>query len=321
MANVYGTDNPEMISTSQGVTNGPDFIFALGGNDRIFGVGGDDYIKGGGGADTIDGGGGNDTASYFDSDTSVIVNLATGRGFGGYANDDRLIDIENLIGSTHSDLLVGNDVENILNGHAGNDTIRGGGGLDTLFGGQGNDRLDGGTGNDTTFGGIGDDRHYVDSTGDDVTENDGEGNDTVFSSAVLYTLSSFVETLSLDTDTDTGVFGIGNAQGNTIFGNINDNVLDGGAGSDSLSGLGGNDTFVFHAGQAHGDVVYEFNGNGAAAGDVLRFEGYGTLAEGATFHQLTATEWQINSADGTIHEIITLTAGAVIDTTTDIMFV
>ncbi len=72
------------------------------------------------------------------------------------------------------------------------------------------------------------------------------------------------------------------------------------AAAPDLWGLGGNDTFVFHAGQAQGDRIHEFYGNGAAAGDVLRFEGYGTLAQGATFHQLTATQWQINSADGLI---------------------
>jgi hypothetical protein len=52
------------------------------------------------------------------------------------------------------------------------------------------------------------------------------------------------------------------------------------------------------------------------------FAGYGTIAEGATFHQPTATEWQVTSADGTITEVITLAAaGAVIDTTTDLVFV
>jgi Ca2+-binding RTX toxin-like protein len=321
MANVYGTDSSELIDVMDGVTTGDDFIFALGGNDTIFGRGGNDYIKGGGGADTINGESGIDTASYFDSDASVIVSLVTGRGFGGYANDDRLINIENLTGSTHSDLLIGNDGDNWLTGLAGDDTLRGSGGRDDLFGGTGNDTLDGGTDIDTMVGGIGDDRYYVDRTGDDVTEFAGEGNDTVFSSAISYALSSFVETLSLDTASDTGVYGTGNDLSNTIFGNLNDNVLNGGAGSDSLSGLGGNDTFVFQAGQANGDVVYEFNGNGAAVGDVLRFEGYGTLAQGATFHQLDATVWQITSWDGSISEVITLTAGAVIDTTTDLVFV
>ena len=53
------------------------------------------------------------------------------------------------------------------------------------------------------------------------------------------------------------------------YGNARNNILDGGDDADQLNGLGGNDTFVFQAGQAPGDTVYEFAGNGAGAGDVL----------------------------------------------------
>ena len=109
-------------------------------------------------------------------------------------------------------------------------------------------------------------------------------------------LDANVETLSLDIGS--AVFGTGNAEDNMIFGNAPDNDLNGGGGADQLKGLGGNDTFIFQAGQANGDTVYEFDGNGAGAGDVLQFKGYGTLAQGATFAQLTATEWLITSANG-----------------------
>jgi Ca2+-binding RTX toxin-like protein len=337
--------------------DGEDTIFGLGGDDLLKGGAGDDTLhggsdndtlKGGAGADTLNGGSGFDTASYADSDAGVFVSLINDIASGGYAEGDDLNSIENLTGSSYDDDLWGNNSANVINGGAGEDTLKGYGGADTLNGGDhddvlygmdgtdtlnggsGNDHLiggansdvlDGGVGNDTMEGGTGDDTYYVNSAGDVVTEAGGEGNDIVYSSAVSTTLANNVEILSLDTATDTGVNATGNAQANTIFGNVNDNVLDGGDGADTLSGLGGNDTFVFKASEANGDVVYEFNGNGGAAGDVLRFEGYGTLAEGATFHQLTATEWQITSADGTISEVITLAAGAVIDTTTDIMFV
>jgi Ca2+-binding RTX toxin-like protein len=115
--------------------------------------------------------------------------------------------------------------------------------------------------------------------------------------------------------------GTGNALNNQIFCNVYDNVLDGGDGQDVLSGLGGNDTFVFKAGQANGDSVHEFEGNGVGTGDVLQFSGYGTIAQGATFHQLTATEWEITSADGLTQEIITFVGGPSIDTTNDLIFV
>jgi Ca2+-binding RTX toxin-like protein len=163
------------------------------------------------------------------------------------------------------------------------------------------------------FGGAGDDSYFVDSASDFVSELAGEGTDTVFSSANAHFLAANVENLSLDTDTDTGVYGIGNAQANAIFGNANDNILDGGGSADQLNGLGGNDTFIFRAGEANGDTLYEFNGNGAGVGDVIYFEGYGSAAEGATFTQLNATTWEITSADGTIHDIITLSGAPTVD--------
>jgi Ca2+-binding RTX toxin-like protein len=342
--NIYGHEGDDTIFG----LGGDDIIKGGGGDDTVYGGSGADTLKGGGGADTLNGGTGIDTASYADSDAGVFVSLINDVAAGGTAEGDELNSIENLTGSTHDDDLWGNDGVNVINGASGEDTLKGyggadtlnggndddllygmdgddalngGNGADTLYGGANNDTLDGGAGDDTMVGGTGGDSYYVNSAGDVVTELGGEGSDVVFSTAFAYTLADNVETLSLDTSTDTGVYGTGNAQANTIYGNANDNVLNGGGSSDALSGLGGNDTFVFQAGQANGDVVYEFAGNGAAVGDVLQFQGYGTLAEGATFHQITATEWQINSADGTISEVITLAAGAVIDTTTDIMFV
>ena len=81
-----------------------------------------------------------------------------------------------------------------------------------------------------------------------------------------------------------------------------------------LGGLGA-DEFVFHAGQANGDVIIDFIGNGVADGDELVFRGYGTAEQGAAFVQLDATHWQINSADGTIHDVITIENGGAIHST------
>src|SRR5262245_37745372 len=94
------------------------------------------------------------------------------------------------------------------------------------------------------------------------------------------------------------------------------NVLDGGAGADQLTGNTGNDTFVFHMGQAAGDIIVDFAGNGASAGDSLQFVGYGA---GATFTQNDATHWQVNFNGGASHEVITFLNGASIDPT-DVLF-
>ena len=60
-------------------------------------------------------------------------------------------------------------------------------------------------------------------------------------------------------------------------------------------------------------AITDFDGLGAGTGDSLIFVGYGTIAQGATFHQLTATTWEIGSADGTIRDVITFDNGAPIE--------
>lgn len=325
---VKGTENSEVLDLQDGVTNGVDLIFGQGGNDTIYAYGGNDTITGGYGADWIAGGFGLDTASYHDSGAAVNVSLASGTGRGGSAEGDRLFDVENLNGSYYyDDILTGDDDANVLLGYGGRDTLKGGGGDDKLKGGEDNDTLKGAGGADTLYGGLGvdnmsggagDDVYYVDG-GDTATEAAGEGYDVVYSSAYEFRLSNDVEVLSLASVNSRGVYGTGNAQANTIYGNAGDNVLDGGGGSDDLSGLGGNDIFVFRPGQAGGDAVYEFEGNGAGNGDRLQFVGYGTIADGASFVQLNANVWQITSADGLIQETITLIGAPTIEAS-DLMF-
>jgi Ca2+-binding RTX toxin-like protein len=303
-------------------TNLNDRLHGTSGNDALYGLDGNDTLIGGYGGDEIHGGDGTDRASYHDSTTGVWVDLASGQGFSGYARGDVLFSIEDVSGSLYyDDLLIGNDGANLLAGYGGHDTLKGGGGADRLYGEEGNDTLyggssadilDGGLGIDTLMGGAGDDVYYVFDT-DTVSEAAGEGNDVVFSYALGYTLTANVETLSLAPAYSRAVYGTGNAQANIIYGNAGDNVLEGGGGADILNGLGGNDNFVFRPRDANGDVVHEFAGNGTGVGDFMYFIGYGTQADGASFVQLTATTWQINSADGLVHDVITFSGGSAID--------
>ena len=121
-------------------------------------------IEGGAGADTINGGAGIDTVSYSGSADGVNVDLNVmlrvgriGYGYGrdGDAEGDRLLSIENIIGSAKADTLTGNHLNNRLEGGAGADTLNGGAGADILLGGAGNDILNGGAGVDTLLGGAG----------------------------------------------------------------------------------------------------------------------------------------------------------------------
>jgi Ca2+-binding RTX toxin-like protein len=104
--------------------------------------------------------------------------------------------------------------------------------------------------------------------------------------------------------------GNGNALANKLHGNAGDNTLNGGAGADILTGNSGNDIFVFNVGQAGGDTIIDFAGNGAASGDSLRFAGYGP---DATFTNIDPTHWQINYNGGALHDIIRFSNGASID--------
>jgi serralysin len=223
----------------------------LAGNDsanRLVGQAGSDWLQGWGGADRLEGSAGTDTATYFTSPVGVYVSLITGVGFGGHAEGDTLISIENLYGSAHGDdLLVGDDSPNSLSGHNGHDSLKGAGGVDNLYGQQNNDILDGGSGADRMFGGPHDDIYYVDNSLDYVAEEPGQGSDTVRAS-VSYQLSDGEDVEFLTTTDDNGTAGIalsGNETNNVIRGNNGANTLNGHGGNDELIGNGGIDWFLF----------------------------------------------------------------------------
>jgi Ca2+-binding RTX toxin-like protein len=187
-----------------------------------------------------------------------------------------------------------------------------------IYGTSADNLLDGDAGADSMYGGAGNDSYFVDNTGDFVIEYLNEGNDRVYAS-VNHMLAANVENLSLQGSTD--LQGTGNALANNIFGNAGNNTLDGRAGADQLTGNAGDDLFVFRTGQANGDVVIDFAGNGDLTGDSLQFIGFGTAAQGATFTQIGATnQWQIHSGLGGPDEIITFLSGATIHST-DYLFV
>jgi Ca2+-binding RTX toxin-like protein len=272
------------------------------GANLLFGDRGDDTLEGGAGADDLDGMTGIDTASYAHAAAGVVVDLVLG-GSSGDAAGDTFRNIDRVTGSAFDDTLAGSAGDNQLDGGNGADVLIGGGGTDVMI------------------GGLGDDTYVVDSTGDQAVETTSSasgGNDTVHASA-SFTLGSFIETLVLIEGTG-NLNGTGNLQANTILGNSGNNVINGGGGADTLSGNGGNDTFVFGAGQANGDTISDFEGNGTAAGDFIQFTGFGIAALGATFTQVDATTWQIHSAIDGHNEFITLSNGATVDTS-DFLFV
>ena len=120
----------------------------------------------------------------------------------------------------------GNDLDNVITGNSGNNELRGNNGNDTLFGGAGADTLKGGPGSDAMFGGKGDDTYLIDSKTETVTENAGEGFDTVRAD-FSYDLGANIERLQLGND---NIDGTGNALDNFLSAGSGNNKLDGGGG-------------------------------------------------------------------------------------------
>ena len=210
-----------------------------------------------------------DWVSYAGSDAEGVTinidlsaldgnNAATGSG--GWAEGDKLIDINNLIGSlTQINILRGNTADNTLrggnvvdtlSGNEGNDILEGGEGVDTLYGGAGNDALDGGADDDRLDGGNGDD-----------TLNGGEGGDQLYGGDGGDTLNggAGVDTLNGNAGADTYLFGKGD-------------------GTDTITDNGGKIVFLQGTGNDYAGATYEFvRGGGDAVTLTVKDGGDNTL--------------------------------------------
>jgi Ca2+-binding RTX toxin-like protein len=205
------------------------------GNNLLDGGDGSDTLNGGIGADTMYGGAGSDTY-YVDNAGDTVLEFGTEfdidvvRTTVTYTNPTD-IDRMYLIGSAAINGY-GNDANNWIVGNSNSNT---------LTGGIGSDKLDGGGGADTMIGGIGGDIYTVDNVGDVVIELNEDGNDSVGSLLLDYTLGANVERLFLY---GSAISGTGNELDNEIYGHWTNETLTGLDGNDLIDGQQGDDTMI-----------------------------------------------------------------------------
>ncbi len=272
-----GAELENLVLTGSSAINGTGNTAA----NRITGNSGNNTLNGAGGTDTLLGGSGNDTYTTDGGDT-VIENASKGADTVQSSVSFTLGEnLENLVLTGSAAIRgAGNTLNNRITGNSGNNTLNGGGGKDTLVGG---------TGNDT----------YITDGGDTITENAGQGTDTVQSSA-SFTLGTNLENLTL-TDA-AAINGTGNSAANVLTGNSGSNVLNGAGGTDVMLGGSGNDTYVTDG----GDTITENANQGA---DTVQSSVSITL--GANLENLVLTgNGSISGSGNTLANTITGNAGA-----------
>jgi Ca2+-binding RTX toxin-like protein len=168
------------------------------GDDLMRSGAGNDTLIGGNGDDNMDGGTGVDTASYAGAGSGVHVSLATTsyQDTGG-AGFDKLVNIENLTGSSFDDTLTGNTARNVITGGAGADTMTGGLGIDTFVYGSASDSAYGHA--DTITDLANTDRIDLTALGNDfsiVNSFDGHAHEITLS----YNSTTHMTTISIDMD-------------------------------------------------------------------------------------------------------------------------
>ncbi|WP_168733078.1 CAP domain-containing protein [Aliigemmobacter aestuarii] len=275
-AELLGVQNTNLTGNRQGNrlegNDGKNMLFGRGGNDRLDGGEGNDTLMGGTGNDRLTGGvgrdklvghGGRDLVDYSDSSGGVIVDLARGHGRGGDAQGDRLLSIEDVLGSGYADRLVGNGRGNRLFGGEGDDTLDGGRGADRLVGQGGDDLFIGGQGADWMVGGGGFDRVSYAASPYAVRVDlasrgpqwGGQAAGDRLAGIEAVTGSQHSDVLAGDAQANALA---GLAGNDRIDGRAGDDTIDGGAGDDLMTGGAGADVFVFLPGSGS-DRITDFD--------------------------------------------------------------
>lgn len=262
---LQGRDGNDLIQFIGGVQAMGD-VTGGAGDDIIITGEGNDFINAGQGNDSINGGGGKNFVSYADSPNGVIVNLNSGFASNdGHGTTDTLVNIQNVEGSSHRDILRAANSGSVLDAGAGNDDLIGRNGDDVMLGGAGADLMNGGSGTDTTT--------YLGSTAPVLV--------TLSNQAVFFL--SPVDGLPVNMAANRGyggeaqgdrLFNLENLQG-SVYGDVlvasqfggtidsfsGDDIVLAGAGTDELNGNSGVDWLSYLMSNAGVDVSLETGGS------------------------------------------------------------
>ena len=232
-----------------------------------------------------------------------IVSLVFGGEDEEEAEEIEILDIENLFGSPHDDILVGNRGSNGLWSYYGDDVLDGGEGNDYLAGGGGADVLIGGAGIDTAY-------YFSSDEGVEVDLHDGVGRggfaegDTFPGRQTIEYTDPSGETREIEVPDIENLYGsflhddklIGADSSNRIIGFKGDDELDGRGGHDLLEGREGAD--VLRGGEGN-DLASYFYSDEAVEVRLHNGIARGGDAEGDTFPGMKTVEY-VNPAGETL---------------------
>lgn len=252
--------------------DGDDKVYAEKGDDHVELGAGDDYVRVGGGAEYFDGGEGVDTISYYKSSGGVTIDLSTNEASGSWAENDTVLNFENVYASkAGDDYIVGSSDDNLIKTYGGDDKVYAGKGDDVVKLGSGDDYVRVGGGEEYFDGGSGTDTiSYYKSSGG-VTIN--LATNTVSGSwAENDTVKNFENVYASKTGDD-HITGTSGANYIKTYGG-DDRVYSGGG--DDIVKLGSGDDYVKSGGGA--DILYGGSGDDrfdAGSGDDIIYGGSG----------------------------------------------
>ena len=269
---IHGGDSKGVLFGESGIDkiyggSGDDDIYGGTENDELYGQSGNDLLFGGehGNRDIIDGGEGIDTIHFGFAAGAVTLDLGDttssdpstdpmDSAIAMVVKGDRdfVINVENIRGSNHADVLTGDHNDNTIEGWFGVDKLYGDAGDDHLYGQFDDDMLWGGAGRDYLNGGDGVDMLWGEDDGDmlyGVT-----GDDHLYGNAGNDYLHG-----------GDGVDMLWGGDGvDTLVGGLGDDHLHGGLGDDHLDGGLGVDRYLFDTGirmaGSGSDTIYDRDG-------------------------------------------------------------